>query len=235
MVYIAVMGAQEADRGTFDLSLIDLGTVTDTCTNINPSVTDAEASSNTNTPETVSEPVGGDLQQDLNTTGYIQPNGNPATGQADRSTDYDWFRVPLIAGFRYTVEMTGNQPPDYGGTLENPLVHLLTPDGEPIQINSTYIRSYTGDLTTFVGDNDSGAGLNAKVKSGSTSPIPTSSKPAAPPPHQAKPTPWWSPGAERIMIPASSNGDQPGLPSTSSEHVNHSRRRPPPSSGRPHL
>ena len=164
VVYISVMSGQPEERGIFDLSLIDLGTAPETCTDINPSVTDAWASTETDAPETVSEPVGQDLPQDVTTTGYVKPNGNAATGNVETTTEWDYYEVPLVAGFRYTIEMKGDEASDYGGTLGNPAVYLRTPTGEYLPPDSPEIRSYTGDFNNEVADNNSGAGNNAKLK-----------------------------------------------------------------------
>ena len=61
VVYISVTHGWYNEGGTFDLSLIDLGTVTKTCTDIDPSVTDAEASTSSEASERRPEPVGKDF------------------------------------------------------------------------------------------------------------------------------------------------------------------------------
>ena len=164
VIYISVMGGQEDDRGIFDLSVIDLGTVTETCTDIDPSVTDALQSTETDTPETVAEPVAEDLPENVTTIGYMNPNGLPAHGTIDAASDKDWFKVPLIAGFRYTIEMKGDVSSDYGGTLDDPLLYLRGQFGGQLPHNSLFIRSYNSDETLVVGDRDSGAGSNAKLR-----------------------------------------------------------------------
>ena len=152
IVYISVMSGQPEERGTFDLSLIDLGTAPLTCTNIDPSVTDAWASTETDAPETVSEPVGEDLPEDTSTIGYVRPNGDPATGNLGTHEDVDYYKVPLIAGFRYTIHLKGDEPSDYGGTLSNTVLFLLGPTGE------------NDDDNILGSDDDSGAGNNAKLR-----------------------------------------------------------------------
>ena len=166
VVYISVMSGQPEERGIFDLSLIDLGTAPETCTGINPSVTDAWASTETDAPKTVSEPVGGDLPQDVTTIGYVRPNGEPATGKVETTTDPDFYKIPLVAGFRYTIELKGDQPSDYGGTLGDPALYIRDPNGNRIIItdDSTLIKRFIGDEPSIRGDNNSGTGNNAKLK-----------------------------------------------------------------------
>ena len=164
VVYISVMSGQPEERGIFDLSLIDLGTAPLTCTDIDPSVTDAWASTETDAPKTVSEPVGADLPQDVTTIGYVQPNGQPATGELQTTGAEDWFKVPLVAGFRYTIHLKGDEPSAYGGMLKNPAVVLKGPTGSTLTRNSPEIKRYIGDQNYQIADDNSGAGLNAKLK-----------------------------------------------------------------------
>ena len=87
-VYIAVSHAWYGDDdeneggGTFDLSLIDLGR--GSCTRMDPSVTDAWASITYRRHHSVSEGEGRDLPRNISTTGYVQPDGDPATGDIGR-------------------------------------------------------------------------------------------------------------------------------------------------------
>ena len=163
VVYISVMSGQPEERGTFDLSLIDLGTAPETCTDINPSVTDAWASTETDAPKTVSEPVGEDLPTDASTIGYVQPNGKPATGNLP-SSEGDWFKVPLVAGFRYTIEMKGNEASDYGGTLDNPGIAILDESNRRLKNSRTKVWVPALNEGDFIEDNESGAGNNAKLR-----------------------------------------------------------------------
>ena len=110
--YIAVTRTKLGNDGTYDLSLIDLGTVTRTCTEIR-------------VRGPGSEPVGGDLPNDQTTTGYVIPDGAPASGEISPRSDIDYFKVDLVAGQSYQIDLKGNVPTDYGGTLGNPALVLL--------------------------------------------------------------------------------------------------------------
>ena len=114
--YIAVTRTKLGNDGTYDLSLIDLGTVTRTCTEIR-------------VRGPGSEPVGGDLPNDQTTTGYVIPDGAPASGEISPQRDIDYFKVDLVAGQSYQIDLKGNVPTDYGGTLGNPALVLLGRSG----------------------------------------------------------------------------------------------------------
>ena len=167
-VYIAVSHAWYGDDdeneggGTFDLSLIDLGR--GSCTRMDPSVTDAWASITYRRHHTVSEGEGQDLPQDINTTGYVQPDGDPATGNIGTDNDIDWFKVPLVAGRSYRIDVKGDEESDYGGTLENPRLALYSSTGVTLNSLSEEIASYTGDRGHQIADNNSGRGNNARLE-----------------------------------------------------------------------
>ena len=167
-VYIAVSHAWYGDDdeneggGTFDLSLIDLGR--GSCTRMDPSVTDAWASITYRRHHSVSEGEGRDLPQDISTTGYVQPDGDPATGDIDANRDLDFFKVPLVAGRSYRIDVKGDEESDYGGTLEDPFVRLLSSTGVRLNSLSEELASFTGDEGARVDDNNSGRGNNARLE-----------------------------------------------------------------------
>ena len=167
-VYIAVSHAWYGDDdeneggGTFDLSLIDLGR--GSCTRMDPSVTDAWASITYRRHHSVSEGEGRDLPGNISTTGYVQPDGDPATGDIDPNTDLDYFKVPLVAGRSYRIDVKGDEESDYGGTLEGPYVRLLSSTGGILNSQSEEIASYTGDRSHQVADDNSGRGNNARLE-----------------------------------------------------------------------
>ena len=167
-VYIAVSHAWYGDDdeneggGTFDLSLIDLGR--GSCTGMDPSVTDAWASITYRRHHSVSEGEGRDLPADISTTGYVQPDGDPATANIAADFDIDWFKVPLVAGRSYRIEVKGNEASDYGGTLDDPYVILRGSTGVSLDSQSEEIASFTGDQGHRVADENSGRGKNAKLK-----------------------------------------------------------------------
>ena len=167
-VYIAVSHAWYGDDdeneggGTFDLSLIDLGR--GSCTRMDPSVTDAWASITYRRHHSVSEGEGRDLPEDISTTGYVQPDGAPATGNIEGHNDLDPFKTPLIAGRSYRIEAKGNEESDYGGTIVDPWVTLTSSAGAVLDSQSEELTSFTGDEGYSASDNNSGRGLNARLE-----------------------------------------------------------------------
>ena len=167
-VYIAVShawyGDDDENEGgdTFDLSLIDLGR--GSCTLMDPSVTDAWASITYRRHHSVSEGEGRDLPRDISTTGYVQPDGDPATGDIDANRDLDFFKVPLVAGRSYRIDVKGDEASDYGGTLDNPYVTLVSSTAQSLNSQSEELASFTGDEGHRVSDRNSGRGYNARLK-----------------------------------------------------------------------
>ena len=167
-VYIAVSHAWYGDDdeneggGTFDLSLIDLGR--GSCTRMDPSVTDAWASITYRRHHSVSEGEGRDLPQDISTTGYVQPDGDPATGSIDAVRDLDYFKVPLVAGRSYRIDVKGNEESDYGGTWEDPWLGLYSSTVAELSEHSEELTSVTGDRNEVAADNNSGRGNNARLE-----------------------------------------------------------------------
>ena len=77
---------------------------------MDPSVTDAWASITYRRHHSVSEGEGRDLPEGFSTTGYVQPDGDPATGNIRKETvSIDFFKVPLVAGRSYRIEMKGRR------------------------------------------------------------------------------------------------------------------------------
>ena len=169
-VYIAVSHAWYGDDeeneggGTFDLSLIELGPATQSCTGMDPSVTDAWASITYRRHHSVSEGEGRDLPGNISTTGYVQPDGDPATANIRADFDFDYFKVPLVAGRSYRIEVKGNEESDYGGTLENPRLALYSSPGGTLDSQYEELTSVTGDRGEGAADNNSGRGNNARLK-----------------------------------------------------------------------
>ena len=161
-VYIAVSHAWYDEGGAFDLSLIDLGR--GSCTRMDPSVTDAWASITYRRHHSVSEGEGRDLPRDISTTGYVQPDGDPATGNIDANADLDFFKVPLVAGRSYRIDVKGDEASDYGGTLENPYVTLVSSTAQSLNSQSEELASFTGDEGHRVSDRNSGRGYNARLE-----------------------------------------------------------------------
>ena len=94
-----------------------------------------------------SEPAGGDFPNDNTTNGYVQPNGEPATGNISSNGDSDRFLVDLVAGHRYRIDVKGSAAGDPGGTLDDP--YLLMDGVAPIDF--------------ILLDNNGGTGQNSRI------------------------------------------------------------------------
>ena len=99
----------------------------------------------------VSEPAGEDFPSTESTTGRVAVGGS-TTGNIDRDTDFDWFKVDLEVGHTYQIDVEGA---DTGqGTLADP--ELSRVSGYPTTAPTIPV-SITG-----ASDSDSGTGKNAK-------------------------------------------------------------------------
>ena len=74
--------------------------------------------------------------------------GGSATGTNDNFNDFDWFRVDLVAGTRYQVDLEG--APTERGTLANPAVSLRDAAATNLASDATLGRGQQrpGDLHT---------------------------------------------------------------------------------------
>ena len=124
---------------------------------------------------TISEPPGEDLPNDTSTTGYVQVNGEAATGEITLnytgSAPFDYFRTDLTAGHSYRIDVKGNEEADYGGTLANPVVVLLRlneagQDEFLLPGNPHVELAGSGTHWDYIGlwDNNSGEGKNARLE-----------------------------------------------------------------------
>ena len=162
-VYIAVTDGWYDGPGTFDLSLYRVGKWPENCTDMDPSATEAAASLTYGRWHTVSEPVGEDLAFDHRTKGYLQPWDEDATGNIDREDDADAFKIPMVAGKTYTIEMKGNYAAIHGGTLKDPVFVILDSFGERLEQTNPYLEVLNSDQSGAVSDSYSGEGLTAKL------------------------------------------------------------------------
>jgi len=82
-----------------------------------------------------------ELAANTQTIGEVSP-GSPVTSQLDSPTDVDWFRIELVEGVRYQLDLTG-----FGSSnsLSDPQLRLFR-DGEVI-----------------AEDNDDGPGLDPRI------------------------------------------------------------------------
>ena len=116
--------------------------------------------------QSVSEPNGQDLPNFLTSTGYVQVNGDGATGRIANANDQDVFAVKLHRNTQYRIEVWGDDAQN-GGTLADPKVTLrnhafdkATNGGELEQIGlETWEQASRGGIH----DNNSGSGKNAQV------------------------------------------------------------------------
>ena len=120
---------------------------------------------------TFSEPRGEDLPDDPSTIGYVQVDGETATGKiANRKNpyDHDYFRVDLTGGHSYRIDVKGDEELDYGGTLQNPYVLLwrVNEEGavENLLAGNPYVTVAGGYSFVGIDDHNSGEGKNARLK-----------------------------------------------------------------------
>ena len=139
--------------------MIDLGTVTRTCTEI--SIEGFEGYS-------ISEPDGEDFPNNSTTRGYVAADGDPATGNI-AFDDVDRFKVGLEAGRSYRIDLKGNEPSDYGGTLSFPGLVLFGRSGEVLahggnDITQTNRHGSPALPGVGISDRNGGAGNNARLE-----------------------------------------------------------------------
>jgi Ca2+-binding RTX toxin-like protein len=84
-----------------------------------------------------------DFAANTGTTGSVSV-GASATGNLDFPGDHDWFRVQLVAGVQYTIDLTGSSAG--GGSLWDP-----------------YERLYNSSGTLLREDDDSAGSLNSRI------------------------------------------------------------------------
>ena len=113
-----------------------------------------------------------DLTQDTATTGNVEPIGTRAYGNIDRTGDVDYFKIVLVSGYSYRIEVKGDVDAALGGTLTDPHVELRDSNGNALSESSSEILLAGGDNTdsSQVADDDSGEGFNPllRVKINST-------------------------------------------------------------------
>ena len=112
-----------------------------------------------------------DLTQDTATTGNVEPIGTRAYGNIDRTGDVDYFKIVLVSGYSYRIDVKGDVDAALGGTLTDPHVELRDSNGNALSESSSEILLVSGDDTdSQVADDESGEGSNAllRVKINST-------------------------------------------------------------------
>ena len=107
-----------------------------------------------------------DLPGTTATTGFVRPSGNPATGNIQSNSDVDAFKVRLLQGHRYRIDVNGAETTDKGGTLEDPRLQVVGSNGLLIT-NTNDIAPINFNLedrpSNALSDTDSGAGNNPKI------------------------------------------------------------------------
>ena len=109
-----------------------------------------------------------DLPGSADTRGYVQVDGDRATGEIDSQRDADAFKVELIAGRSYQIDVWGSNLVETGGTLPIPLVSLYSPTYFPLQDPAVVEQtSGTGtgvQSTAGITDAGGGRGNNARIQ-----------------------------------------------------------------------
>ena len=105
-----------------------------------------------------------DLPNFITSNGYVQVNGNGATGDINTANDQDVFAVRLKAKTAYEIEVLGQDATEDGGSLTDPQVHLLNPSFDPLT-NAHYVeqtnKSFATQIQYGISDADSGSGQNS--------------------------------------------------------------------------
>ena len=84
---------------------------------------------------TVTDVAEDDYPRNRSTEGYV-PVGGTATGVIETGNDWDWFRVELVAGRTYTIDLEGDDTG--GGTLDSTVLRgLYDSDGRRISGTQT--------------------------------------------------------------------------------------------------
>ncbi|MCU9837769.1 pre-peptidase C-terminal domain-containing protein [Ruegeria sp. WL0004] len=94
----------------------------------------------------VERAIADDFLAGVGTTGTVSVGGS-RTGNIETANDQDWFRVSLVAGHTYQVDLEGS--PTSGGTLSDPYFRGL------------YTSS--GALVSGTANDDGGTGLNSQI------------------------------------------------------------------------
>ena len=110
---------------------------------------------------------GQDLPNFLTSDGYVQVNGDGATGNIANATDEDVFAVKLNGHTQYRIEVWGDNANDNGGSLADPKLTIRNPAFDrtrnPGELEQLGIEPWTQFPRGGVQDNNSGSGNNAQV------------------------------------------------------------------------
>ena len=113
---------------------------------------------------TVSEPPGEDLPQIGDTKGRAEPIGTRAHGNISPLGDADTYKLDMIPGYSYRIDMKGAESSALGGTLGDPVMQLGDSNGA-IPVDATHVFATKGQSDSdLIGDDDSGDGENASFE-----------------------------------------------------------------------
>ena len=165
--YYIQVGSEGTETGTYTVSVKEISWEP----RVRPGYTRPGLPPGSSYAATSSEGID-DLTQDTATTGNVEPIGTRAYGNIDRTGDVDYFKIVLVSGYSYRIEVKGDVDAALGGTLTDPHVELRDSNGNALSESSSEILLAGGDDTdsSQVADDDSGEGFNPllRVKINST-------------------------------------------------------------------
>ena len=118
------------------------------------------------TEQSASE-VSQDLPNFITSTGYVQVNGNGATGDISAADDQDAFAVRLNPRTSYEIEVWGNDATHNGGSLSDPQVRLRNRYFDNLTnahfVEQTNIDRYEQFFAGGIHNADGGSGENSLI------------------------------------------------------------------------
>ena len=104
-----------------------------------------------------------DFSDSTRTAGYLQADGDPATGSIGSASDGDWLRLELEAGNSYRIDVKGAAAADYGGTQPDPLFRVRDHNGDVLADTAMLDPTSGHDLANSIGSDDGGVDNNASL------------------------------------------------------------------------
>ena len=165
--YYIQVGSEGTETGTYTVSVKEISWEP----RVRPGYTRPGLPPGSSYAATSSEGID-DLTQDTATTGNVEPIGTRAHGRISTNRDVDYFKIVLVSGYSYRIDVKGDEASALGGTLSNPHVELRDSNGNALSESSSEILLVSGDDTdsSQVADDNKGEGSNAllRVKINST-------------------------------------------------------------------
>ena len=119
----------------------------------------------TRTERRVSEPAGQDFPESTSTEGSVKVNKRAVTGNVANGSDKDAFAVLLKAGKSYQIDLLGDEPTAYGGTLTDSYLRLMSPTYTTILDDAIVDLTNSGVQSSFgILNDDGGTGDNARIE-----------------------------------------------------------------------